>query len=730
MSAIINHDYGTPQAVGIPPMLVVPITPGGSATIQIYDSSNALVGTTTAKPDGTWRQSFTLNDGIYTVKFTGAFRPVGIGYSSRYVKPVSTQINTITISTPVTPETGVTGPTGPAGPKGTTGEQGLDGAAGIKGDAGATGVTGPAGVDGVIGVDGDAGATGSAGSAGATGATGAAGAAGATGSTGPAGSTGDTGSTGPTGGIGISDSCDLDLGSTAGKWDDGLLEWTPSTSLCDAIDEVNETLFYLAPADAQSMDGDALSTFTYTGRLSAGNVNYEVGATAGSTVDYIVKADFLLGSPNPTTTFNKSDEGTFRWFLNGATADTVDLAANFDEGERSGDQSAVPWVSGDLSITDVGWYNNFPKWQLGTARVNVQATGLQQGYNYITLVHDGISSTQTTSTLDIFYDNDPGPDPAVGTPIITEGATAMRYLSGVKMYDRGSTFNLAVTALFCFNNVFHETSPLTYSSTSSTMDSGNIDYDDGSVSGVDSPPTIGNTMIVANKTLTVPSSDIRSTDARLTVTPRDPYNSYASSTSASEDRLIDAFSTNSTDLYEYFDDEDRRLPTGPYDATGISITGQWNSSTTLPGNEAQVYNGRLYYPTINFSGYLPTGPNYSTFSGDQVYYRAFYDAGVPHSSGQLEFANLADADIGGLGTGDINVEIKLPTQTGWLDLGTAYSLGGFGGADGDGCRTDQSGNDWYWTCGTISTANSGYMIIVRVTFRNPNDITQIRELGW
>ena len=79
----------------------------------------------------------------------------------------------------------------------------------------------------------------------------------------------------------------------------------------------------------------------------------------------------------------------------------------------------------------------------------------------------------------------------------------------------------------------------------------------------------------------------------------------------------------------------------------------------------------------------------------------------------------------------MNVTATLPTQTGWLDLGTAFDSGTFTGADGDGCRTAQSGDDWSWSAGTFSTANSGDMIIVRVTFRNSTDsITQIRELGW
>jgi hypothetical protein len=278
------------------------------------------------------------------------------------------------------------------------------------------------------------------------------------------------------------------------------------------------------------------------------------------------------------------------------------------------------------------------------------------------------------------------------------------------------------------------------------MGNGNIDYDDSSVSGVTDPPVIGETMTVANKLITIPNSNVRSIDSRATVIPRDPYGSYSSASSISEKRLVDAYLSTSTDIIEYFDDEDYRLPDNDgsaypnnYDSIPGSITGVWTSSTVLSDGEAQVYNGGLFFPEINFtSGYLPTqqvGTNYSTFSGDQVYLRAIYDFGNTHNAGSLELQGLVNADVGAVGTGAINVEIRLPgvlpTATEWLDLGSTFFSGSFTGSQGDGCRTSQSGSTWGWTSGTFGTSNSGWMIIVRVTFRNSSkNITRIRELGW
>lgn len=524
------------------------------------------------------------------------------------------------------------------------------------------------------------------------------------------------------------------------SWSDGINTWTNATSVAYALDDVNETISYLAPADASSMNAQAMTytgTTLYTGRLSAGNTNYKTGQGVGSTVAYIANdATFTILSPNQSTTFNKADEGSMKYYINGVLNDTVDCAASFQEANRAGTQTNTPWTgaAGNLAVTSVGWYNSFPKWQKGNASMYVVPGDLRQGYNYFDLKHD-LTVDQDTATLDIFYDNDAGSSPSVNTPTITENTPAWFYISGVKMYGGGSTFNLSVTGSDCFDNTYHQASPLTYTVTSSLIAAGNIDYNDAAVSGVSNPPAIGETMTVTNKVLTMVSSgsNIRSTNMRFTVMPRDPYGTYSAGTSASANRLADTYSTTSTAVYEYFDDENRRLPAGAYDSIPGSITGQWTSSTTLTNGMAQQYNGSLYFPTTNFSsGYLPTGnPNYSTFSGNQAYYRAIYHASTPHSNGSLELGNLTGANVGAVGSGNINVEIKFPTQTGWLDLGKDYVQATFTGADGDGCRTSQSGDDWGWTAGTFSTANSGYMYIIRITFRNStNSITQIRELGW
>lgn len=508
-----------------------------------------------------------------------------------------------------------------------------------------------------------------------------------------------------------------------------------------AFETLDRLLGYLFPDNAESLHGKVLNiglTTQYTGKLSAGNANYKAGDPAGSTVDYIIKdATFQVSTPDTSTCFNYADTGTLKLMVNTVQVDVVDLAANFVEGEREGAQTTTPWLGagGDVNVYSVEAYNNFPSWQKGNALAYINPGDLQQGYNEIYFERDGTPTTQTSGKRDFFYDNDAGADPSCTVPTVVENTKVSKFLSGIEFYYRASWFNVTVTASDCFDNVYHQTSPLTYTSTNGTMSSGVIVETDPTVTGLSSPPAIGETMVVTNKVLVVPNSNVRSTNSRVTITPRDPYGSYTGQQSLAENRLVDAYANTSTTQNEYFDDENYRMPAGAYDSIPGSITGQWTSSALLTNGSAQVFNGSLYFPTIDFSsGYLPSqagGANYSTFSGNQVYYRAFQDSGDPHNSGQLEFGGLTGSDIDQVGSGNVNVEIKLPTQSGWLDLGKPFDAGTFTGIDGDGCQVTQSGDDWSWTCGTLSTANSGYMIMVRVTLRNSTrSITQIRELGW
>jgi hypothetical protein len=435
---------------------------------------------------------------------------------------------------------------------------------------------------------------------------------------------------------------------TDGSLTDGIHAWTTATLVTDALDDCNETLSYLAPADAGSLTGALTMSGTtkYAGYLSAGNTNYKTGEGAGTSVAYIINdPTFTLTSPSTTTAFNKSDEGTTNWYkavgtaAYGAVSDSVDNAASFDSANRGGTQTNTPWTTGQISVTSVGWYNGFPKWQKGNAVITVTAAQLSQGYNKIKMTREGGFTTQLTSDYEVFYDNDVGANPSVGTVTVAENTPANRKMSGVNFYTRGSTFNVSVVGSNCFDNTYAQYPLVITSSSSNCMGNASVAPNDATVSDVSNPPAIDETMTVTNKVITVPSSSVRSINAQVTVTPSDPFASYTAGTSASANRLVDAYlnsaSGTSTDIAEYFDTEWYRMLSN-FDIDSVSYSaggaGGWDSTVSLVSGTTgydglQVINGAIQYPSANYtSGYLPAGSqvDYSGASGSRVYIRYFY----------------------------------------------------------------------------------------------------------
>jgi hypothetical protein len=236
-------------------------------------------------------------------------------------------------------------------------------------------------------------------------------------------------------------------------------------------------------------------------------------------------------------------------------------------------------------------------------------------------------------------------------------------------------------------------------------------------------------------------------------TPRYLFNSYPQT----------GGTTASTAVYEPFTDERYRyvfgtpmaaslrvepIPANLFDGTG------WFS----PGDvDAQVIGHQLVYPHTNFtSGYLPSGPDYAAvLAGDPAshlrgYLRAF-NTGVPRNTGKLRIRGLSYADIASATasptdvrdghTGGLIVLLKVPGQTGWLDLGRAYGVPDLNmTADYRGCQTGVDPNttatDFTVTFNTGAyTANNGsgeFPLFIMVYFvKNGVGHTQvIDDITW
>jgi hypothetical protein len=750
MCTNVDHNYGTSVVNGIPPLSAVPIS--GPVRITIKDANEAIVGQTTTNQQGLWRNTFCLDDGAYTITFTGRFHPVGLGFSTTYHKPTTTISRSINVPlgvTPVAPGTGAVGETGPAGPIGPVGPIGPTGLQGPQGIPGGVGETGPSGegIQGPQGEKGDHGERGSQGSRGVAGPQGARGADGPRGLVGQVGPQGDSGVAG--------DACDLDIGTPAdGYISDGLLGWETDTKVCDALDDVNEILAELAPAQPLSLEGQSLTMSGVT--LYDGNAsdkeyqNYK--SAAGESVDgtytggkIVVSDAFTL--TNPTTGDPEADgDDTFYPGDQGVLSSRI--TANGLEEEQGNIDLLSTYPNPDLSLTlnaQNAGYNSFNLWVRGDATINVN-NYLGSGYNKIIMRHYVNTSNRDSADYEVFYDDtgttmsfDVNPASAANIPVIRE-------LSGIRNYSTGSTWDITASIANTMFRDVYQSDAFTWALTASP--GGTISLSDtawyGTISAI---PHVDDTPILGESSpfvVTMSVTNTRAIGTETSITLKKPGRSNVLTTTTDSTRLVDTYSDSSTVLDDQFDDENYRLPDNDgsaypnnYDTVPVSLTGNWTSTADLVDTEAAVFHGELQHALNlpnggDLSTYLPSGsPDMSAFTADAVYLRAFEDDGDPHSNGILELVGLTGSDISPVGTGNVNVEIKLPTETGWLDLGTAFNVALFTGADGDGCRTGQSGDDWNITFGTFSTADSDYTIIVRVTIRNTSSvISRIRITDW
>lgn len=536
------------------------------------------------------------------------------------------------------------------------------------------------------------------------------------------------------------------------SWLDGLIQWwNPQYKVNDAIDDINEVLLQIAPESPTNFNNRDLVPDGLTlvsGFESYGNTFYE--GSAGDYHTYLTENEtFRLFTPN-TNSFADADKGILKLFLNNVEVDSFNLYNAFVESDMNASQTAVNYgvlangaranegfvgtngsirnsLNGMISIMEITKFNGFSLWQKGSARININAGVLRQGYNEIYLIHDlGTGIVHTSNKIKLFLDTAqtrPELDPS--KVLNNTNITSTKYLSGVRYFSIGDEFRLIYSVHRAFNNTYKQ-EPINIDMPG--LQSTNISWDHEDISGVNDPPEIGN-VLDFNGIIALDEFNEYSIDARMTISTFDPFGPGEVAITDSENRLVNTYMNGSTDLKEYFRDEKYRLPIEEYNIIPSSRIGNWISENPLTSGDALLFDQSLKYANIDFtSNYKPSQTvNYSSFTGQQQYIRSFYK-NSPHNNGTFIINNVTQLD---LQSNRVVIDLKLPSQTGWLRLNNNYDVVTFSGIDGDGCLLQSNGNQFTYSSGTFSTANSGYMIIMRITLPNSSvpNISYI-ELLW
>lgn len=551
---------------------------------------------------------------------------------------------------------------------------------------------------------------------------------------------------------------DLIKQSRQGVADNKVLRYDPDRKITHNNDLIDKQFVAkydeLLPENADSLENAALmilsGTQKYTGYLSTDAVAaYAADKPAGSQVTYIIKdASFILQTPSPETGVGDGDKGSMELYINSTKVDEFDLAAIFDEANRAADQvwtlenggtvAQYRSANGKIDIFSVGRYNGFSAFQKVVVRLNLIPADLVTGYNTIELKHLGASGgDQTSDAFEVFFDTETVSPTLDAISLEIEDNSHPKHLSGVRFLGEADVVKVTTAGNKLFGNTY-VLNPVDFYGNGfpSTV----VSPTDSSVSGLSTPPQKDEVMAITSKLITLSVANKCDADARLTGRPRDPFGTYATVTSPSQNMLLSTFGNSSTATDEPFNDENYRLPLS-WDSADKSaaVTGHWDSTSHLTNGDAQQFivvdnDHGLVYPSADFTGHLPANTaDYSAFSGIQRYIRAFL-ASAPKASIQLTLHGVAGG-IGQIGAGDLNVEVKLPTQTGWLDCAKPFDGSAGVANDGDGAMVGSisySGGNAVLnvTFGGKSTYDANGRMLIRISLRNGNRQVKRIQTNW
>jgi len=528
-----------------------------------------------------------------------------------------------------------------------------------------------------------------------------------------------------------------------GDYTDGLFtDFSYGTNIGTAIDRFNEVLKGLAPPAAPILDdmncsdsgatanlsfGSSQSISGYTNAqpstltpssgLSDTNINgtynsdtasndLQVACFQSTIINGTLNADIPADGVNYSAdSFGNADQGTLKLYVNDnvTPVHSVDLSTFGSGNSLNGNGTGF-----NLTAKTAGHFadgSNFETFQhrqgTYTIAAGVEISDDQRnGWNWARVVHT-ISDVDTTCNyvewVNDTTDNVTYPLSSTGASFGALSMTGTEYLSGVKYYTGGSA-TYSVTVDNAYRNVYSN-SFITFNGTNCGNETQAFDPIDWSGGENESK------QMSLSQLMTINVSSILDGPISTSVTVPHPLRANLSSASSQSHNNILLYnrSDNSTDTYESFRGESRRVKSGSYvDQAAVTAGGNvWVSTTALTTVDGLMfYDQKLVGPDEGANGSdfssVANGPagnvDYSGItSGLRTFYRWFRNptAGSDRTGFDLEIngAGTIVTQPTALTGNRIHVLCKLPTgsagETGWMDLAIGFSTGQT--SDGDGC---------------------------------------------
>ena len=482
-----------------------------------------------------------------------------------------------------------------------------------------------------------------------------------------------------------------------GLYTDGFFtDWTTNTTIANAFDDVSELLALIAPAKPGSITSTSLTATSvptyYTVAISAGLGTewYQAGFGTGSTITrYYLSGAHTLTTANTSTafyagtlvtsTYGTLGFGRYNYLTpSGAGYGTIDMTVNYTVGS----------TNNNLRLSDLAVYNNI--WTKANAQISAY-TQTYAGYEGVYITHS--TNSQVTNTYTMWKDPWSASN---GSPTFSKAATAsttsqtLKYLSGISYYTTGTGCSVDFKgAAGIYSSCYNVTRVYRITATGLIA-----------INGTVSSPLFSDELDktgVNAVSATLNSASASSFTKSISATIYKAHGTTATSAAAIA-KYINTYTTTSTDTFEGFQDEARRLVID----TGIGFT----SNIDMANGNLQVRSGTLIYPQT--AEYDAEYGGSHTFSGDQEYQRYFYKTSA--STGTLTFGGFTASNIAPYGTGSVNVLLYLEGDAKYFDLGT---LQGSNANDGStrsvpiSAKTSASSGALNWSLGVFTTGVAG-----------------------
>lgn len=597
-----------------------------------------------------------------------------------------------------------------------------------------------------------------------------------------------------TGGGGGGSSTSGVIGSAEdGTYTDGVFtDFVPSTPIGTAIDRFNELFLSLVPSKAPDLsDWSGSRTGGVNGKLSFSSAQPIAGASysggdlapspvaldgtwtssgkrlsiyaSNSVVDIAgtLNSQVAVSGTVPTpayiaSSFGDADLGTLTLNVNGIIVSTASLTTlTAINNTSSSTISGFVLSAATASKFPIGSSFDQFKNRTGTWLLKYNDSRLRYGYNYVIAEHKFSTTTRTLTRYEFIIDHNTDNTSFSNYSITSYTLSGSKYLSGIG-YFTGGTINYDNKIDNLYRNTYYSGSDaITFTDNSTTGNAGtnpilniSTQYSLPNSSGnelksilLSTEPTMGNGSSVP---FTIFTSGVRRLNDPIgiyTTAKRTLQGTKQGGTSSITNVYLDNVATTSTNTFEGFDDEVKRLKTGTYDLITDVASGTWDSTQSITTGDSnhntslQVFGSSLIYPVTNYTtpGSLTvnknfgiSGADYSSATGERTYYRYFYQSTPTTGNFKINIAGSVGTFVSSATsiTGNqIKVEFKLPgsgtSTTGWLDAYSDFATGIW--VDGSGGRKASNGagrafaTDWGLTTGARGTNTSGGYVIVRIT---------------